>query len=180
LTFSEGIVQSTPLQSKPGTAAKVAASLAILSILSLQAFTAIFHRVCSRPIPILCSLAKDPGLYPFLNYPMYNKAHAEGATVDQYTLKAIFADGTQKQLSEENFSLSLYQFNTGVLKAIQNDDRPKIQQYIAAYNQANPQPFVTLQLETTPLVITREGVTEGKSKVINSISTVSRTVSTEE
>jgi hypothetical protein len=165
--------EKTKHQSNHGTATKVAASFAIISILSLQAFTAVFHRVCSRPIPILCNLPKEPGLYPFLNYPMYNKAHPEGVSVSQFTLTAIFADGTQKQLTEEDFALSLYQFNTGLLKSLQNDDRPKIQQYIKAYNQSNSQPFVTLQLESTPLTITQEGVIEGTNKVINRISTVS-------
>lgn len=164
-------MKSTAQKTNPGTVTRVAASLAILSILSLQAFTAIFYRACSLPIPFLCRLSKEPDLYPFLNYAMYSDIHSEGVSVNQHTLIATFKDGTEKQLGAEDFALSLYQFNTGIVVAIQNDDRIKVKQYIEAYNQTGEQPFVALRLETHPWKITQNGVLEETHQIVTSIAT---------
>ncbi len=157
------------LKSSPNqvTAAKALASFVILTVISIQSYAAILHRVCSRPIPLFCALPKEPGLYPFLDYPMYKTAHLEGESIDNYALIGVFADNTQKQLAPSDFGLSLYQFNRGLVEAVKTDNLSKIRDYTSAYNQISEPPFVQLQLENRPLVITADGVKEGVKAEVN-------------
>lgn len=157
--------------------AKLAASSIIFAVFFLETYTAILHRACNPSKLAFCNMTKDPGLYPFLNYAMYKEAHLEGDFVNRYTLIATFENGTEKPLEADDFALPLYEFNTGAIIAISQNDQPKIQQYIKSYRQAGSPPFKTLRLDNHPLLITSKGVIEGSPAVINNIS--ANSISTE-
>ncbi|MGB7085868.1 MAG: hypothetical protein WBD47_09965 [Phormidesmis sp.] len=123
--------------------------------------------VCTAAtIPVFCALPEDPDLYPFLNYPMYDNVQAEGVEVSQFVLVAVFADGTEKALSAEDFEVSSYWFNGSIMNAFQKEDDAKIRQYVAAYQNAGSKPFVALRLDDQPLKITEDGVLPQPTQVV--------------
>lgn len=146
--------------------AKIGASFIVLVTISIQAYSAILRIACDfATVPLLCALPDEPRLYPFLDYPMYSVARKEGISVKRYKLIAIFDDGTEKQLSAEDFELSKYWFTVGVLAAFRDNNHSKIHQYMEAYERTGNRPFVALRFDNDPLLITREGVQEGAPKI---------------
>ncbi|MGC1308970.1 MAG: hypothetical protein WA885_17220 [Phormidesmis sp.] len=151
--------------------AKAAISSVVLAAIFAQAYTGIIRLACGgSDIPYVCGLPEDPGLYPFLNYPMYRETRAEGTSVSQYTLVATFKDGSEKLLNAEDFDLSSYWFNSGVVKAFREKEDSKIAEYVETYNKAGNQPFVSIRLDDSPLTITREAVIESAPSVVKSFS----------
>jgi len=144
-------------------------SLVIVGTLSTQAYMALLRMACnSKAIPVFCEVPTDPGLYPFLDYPMYSKAYREGTTVPDYTLVAIFEDGTEKTLTPEDFGLSAYWFNTSLLPAFQAKQASEVSAYLADYEAAGNSPFVAFRFENTLLTITKAGVVTGAPEVFTS------------
>ena len=144
---------------KKTVVAKGLISLVIVAIASMQAYTAVLRLACSKvSVPLVCDLPAEPGLYPFLDYPMYDGIEQEGVSVPNYRLIAIFADGTEQQLSPEDFGLSSYWFNTRLLPAFEKRQADQIKAYVAAYRASGSQPFEAVRFEDTSLIITREGI----------------------
>ncbi len=152
------------LQSNRQAVAKGLISLIIIATVSVQAYTAFLKMACSQvSIPLYCDLPQDPGLYPFVSYPMYSEVKPEGVSVSHLKLIAIFSDGTEKQMAPEDFHISPYWFNTRLLPAFREKQASKVTAYIAAYEAAgNPSPNA-IRFETNSSVIIRKGVTEGKT-----------------
>lgn len=156
--------------------AKGLLSLLIVATVSIQAYTAVLRVVCSKgSIPLFCDLPAEPGLYPFLDYPMYDGIEQEGASVPNYRLIAIFADGTERQLIPEDFGLSSYWFNTRLLPAFEDQQAEQIESYVAAYKAAGSQPFDALRFEDNSLTITREGIVEEVAPEAFTLSTPTAT-----
>lgn len=152
-----------------GAFGKLMASLVIVGTISAQAYMALLRMACnSKDIPVFCDVPTDPSLYPFLDYPMYSEAHKEGATVPNYTLVAIFEDGSEKTLTPEDFGLSPYWFNTGLLPAFQAKNALEVSSYLADYTAAGNSPFIAFRFENNLFTITKEGVLTEDSDVFTS------------
>lgn len=150
--------------------AKAVLSLAILVVVALQVYTSIVRAAYSgSAILWVRNLPEDPGLYPFLNYPMYRGIYQEDVSVPRHTLVAAFEDGTEQLLKAEDFGLSSYWFNTGVVQAFVDQDDLKIAQYVGTYQSAGGRPFISLRLDDSPLIITREAVVETKPILVKSV-----------
>ena len=164
--------QSNANQRKAKANVKAVVSLAILLVVSIQIYTSIVRVAYSgSAIPFVSELPEDPGLYPFVNYPMYRGVQPEGISVPRHTLIATFEDGTEQQLKAGDFGLSSYWFNTGVVQAFIDKDDLQIAQYVDAYQKVGGKPFVALRLDNSPLTITRGGVVEEKPALVKSVLT---------
>ena len=152
------------LQNDRQVVAKGLISLVVIVTISVQAYTAFLKMACAKvSIPLYCDLPTDPGLYPFVSYPMYSDVKQEGVSVPHLKLIAIFADGSEEQMAPEDFDISPYWFNTRLLPAFREKNASKVAAYIAAYEATgNPSP-TAIRFETNRSTITREGVMEGKA-----------------
>lgn len=73
-------------------------------------------------------------------------------------LIAIFADGTEKNLTPEDFGLSLYWFNSRLLPAFGDQNISEIAAYITDYETAGNQPFVAVRVKNNLYVVEQEGI----------------------
>lgn len=146
------------LHQKKLSAAKTLLSFLILSVVSVQLYSAVLIAGCKVIKIPLCYLPDEPGLYPFLDYPMYARAKAEGDVVKQRQLMAIFSDGTEKPLQAEDFGLSPYWYLATVLPAFENQKLDKIKTHIEAYQQQGNQPFVAFRVDVLPTTVSADGV----------------------
>lgn len=152
-----------------GAVGKLMVSVVIVGTLSVQAYMALLRMACnSKAIPVFCDVPTDPSLYPFLDYPMYSAVYKEGTTVPNYTLVAIFEDGSEKTLTSEDFDLSPYWFNTRLLPAFQAKKAVEVSSYLADYEAAGNPPFVAFRFENTVLTVTKAGVVTGAPEVFTS------------
>ncbi len=124
------------LQNNSKMMAKAIILAVIVAVISLQTYAGIVRMACTGvEIPLICNVPEDPSLYPFLNYPMYSNAKPEGVTVPKFSLIAVYQDGTEKQLTAEDFGLPIYWFNTGIIHAMNEKETAKINQFIETYQQ---------------------------------------------
>jgi hypothetical protein len=84
-------------------------SVVILLVLGLQTIRA-FELSCVRQaLPFLPAfqLVCGAGLYPFVSYPMYSRAHYEGETINKYVIVGEFADGSEVAILPETIGMTL-------------------------------------------------------------------------
>ena len=106
---------------------KIFTSLLIVSVISVQLYSAVLRGGCRViSLPLLCDLPEEPGLYPFLDYPMYSKVKAAGTAVEQKQLVAIFAEGGERVLRPEDFGMNEYWFIGTLLPAFERKNRQKL------------------------------------------------------
>lgn len=146
------------LPQKKLSAAKTLLSFLILSVVGVQLYSAVLIAGCQVIKIPLCYLPDEPGLYPFLDYPMYARAKAEGDAVKQHQLMAIFSDRTEKQLQAEDFGLSPYWYLATVLPAFEAKKMDKIKTHIEAYTQQGNPPFVAFRVDVLPTTVSADGV----------------------
>ena len=90
---------------------------------------------------------------------MYSRIEREGATVGNRELIAIFADGTERTLTPEDFGTSLYWFNALLLTSFGNQQIPEIESYIADYEAAGNPPFVAFRFKNNLYIVEKKGIT---------------------
>jgi len=144
--------------------AKMGLSFLILSITSIQLYSAVLIGTCKAVETPLCKLPVEPALYPFLDYPMYSVVWQEGDLVQQHQLIAIFLDGTERQLHAEDFGLSPYWFKGSLVPAFKRKNMSKIPDYLKAYDQQGHQPFVAFRVDVFPTKVSEKGL-ENKAKI---------------
>jgi hypothetical protein len=142
----------------------------IVTCIALQTYAGIIKLACSGvELPYICNIPEDPSLYPFLNYPMYRSAKPEGVIVPKFAVIATYPNGTEKQLTAEDFALSDYWFTRGIIYSLDKKDDAKTQEFIRDYEQSGKPPFTSLRLDVTPLAIERKGVIEGEPYTVNQV-----------
>jgi hypothetical protein len=142
---------------------KFCISSVIMTTLFLQFHAGLFRMACKvLDIPLLCRLPQDPGLYPFLNYPMYSSAKEEGVSVGKNKLIAVLEDSSEEELTAEELGISAYRFARDLLPAIKEDDRSTVIQYIDMYAPSHSQRIQSLRWEKNFVSITPQGLTSGQ------------------
>ena len=130
--------------------------LIIVFCLALQTF-AIFYPV-------------SPRLWPFLDYPMYKKAHYEGEAVNRYVVFGVFADASESRILPEDLDLDFWKFEYGPVQMLRRGDATALQPYAELYNARQNKKLVALRVEDHPLILSEEGVLTVAPLQLNSVS----------
>jgi hypothetical protein len=142
----------------------------IVFCIALQAHAGVIRLACGGvALPYLCSLPNDPSLYPFLNYSMYRSAKPQGVIVPKFLVIATYPDGTEQQLTAEDFGLSDYWFSKGIIHSLDDKENAKTLGYIEAYNRSGKRPIASLRLDVIPLALERKGVVKGETYTLHQV-----------
>ena len=131
-------------------------SLIIFSCLVLQSF-AVFHPV-------------SPRLWPFLDYPMYGRAHYQGEAVRQFVVVGIFADASEARILPKDLGLDFWKFEYGPVQMLRRGDVESLKPYAQLYNDRQNKQLVGIRLENHPLTLSDQGVRAAAPQVLNSVS----------
>lgn len=131
-------------------------SLIILFCLALQSF-AVFHPV-------------SPRLWPFLDYPMYNRAHYQGEAVNRYVVFGVFADASEARILPEDLDLDFWKFEYGPVPMLRRGDVESLKPYAQLYNARQNKKLVRFRLENHPFTLSDQGVRAVTPQVVNSVS----------
>lgn len=140
-------------------------SLFILGILALQAGVT-FWFVCPPYCP--------PALWPFVDYPMYSEPRYEGSEFEQHFVFGILEDSTEVPLRPEDLNLHFWLFRRGLVFAMLRNDTTQIQAYVDLYQKLHHKRLVGLRLENHPLILSREGMTPGPTRILRTFQLASR------
>lgn len=143
----------------------------IFLFLALQ-LTAISRLLCKGQIlTFLRGKACDPALYPFLTYPMYGEPRYAGHNIIQYFVYGTLADGQEVTILPEDLGFHFWLFDEHLIKPLLTDNRDKIQEAIALYQELHQEQLTSLRLENHPLVVSKQGAKPGEIEVIKTFST---------
>ncbi len=131
-------------------------SLTIFSCLVLQAF-AVFHPV-------------SPRLWPFLDYPMYGRAHYQGEAIRQFVAIGIFADASEARILPEDLGLDFWKFEYGPVQMLRRGDVESLKPYAQLYSDRQNKQLVGIRLENHPFTLSDQGVRAEVRQVVNSVS----------
>ena len=99
--------------------------------------------------------------WPFLSYPMYNTAHHAGDTIPDYRLVAVFSDGREAPILEEDLHLDFWQFRSGPVEAALQGRRGDLQRDLAGWERARGGRVAAIRVENHPVILRENGVAPG-------------------
>jgi hypothetical protein len=115
--------------------------------------------------------------YPIIEYPMYAQAHYDGErVVGRFLLRGVLADGSQVDITEQSLRISVWDFvvlteqvatgtpdSPGMLRAVKN--------LLAIVREREPRvgEFKTLQIDSYPMKLSRDGAAPAPSETVWSI-----------
>jgi len=108
-------------------------------------------------------------LYPFLDYPMYNRAHYKGDTINQYFLFGILEDSTEVSVLPSDLGLNYWKFIGGVVGAMRHENKKMLQTYVQLYRSRQNILLSGFRLVNHPIALSREGITPVPSVVVKTI-----------
>ena len=142
----------------------VLVSVVILVVLGLQTIRA-FELSCARQAPPFLPAFQfvcGAGLYPFVSYPMYSRAHYEGEAINKYVIVGEFADGSEVTILPEAIGMTFWLFERNVIrKLLAGDDEPVLG-VARLYRRHHGEMPVALFLEDHQLVLQRDGAVPGE------------------
>ena len=112
----------------------------------------------------------EPQGYPFLNYPMYNLVHYEGDEVIRYLVFGVLEDSSELEVHPEDLGLNIWLFNGSFITSILANDIEIADFYAEEYQVRNNVRLTHLRLENHPVILTRDGPTQGPRRILNEIS----------
>jgi hypothetical protein len=135
----------------------------IVAVIVLQT-TAMNRPLCVWVISRLSLPAKvrylcPPGLWPFIDYPMYAHCYYQGAQIDRVRFIGISADSRELHLTPEELGFSR-------LLPVKKMDWQQIIQRVESYSAARRWRLVRLRAEDHPLILSRDGIRRGMSRVL--------------
>lgn len=138
---------------------RAAVSIVVVAVLALQA---------AASFALLAPLAgRGPNwLWPFLDYPMYARAHREGAVVDRPVVIGTLPDGREVPVRPEDLGLNFWRFHYGVVEGLERGNIDGLAVHADLYRARHGTPLARLRLESRPLVVTRDGVRPGRPTVV--------------
>lgn len=151
------------------------ASLVILGVLGLQLYTAKhlrefwpkFRRL--QALHKLLETPEKPSFWPFIDYPMYSYPNYLGDDIKQYVIFGILPDSTEVRIQPEDLGINYWIFMYGFKEALRKNDRKDIKNFIELYESRNNKKLIGVRLENHPLILTKEGVSPGKAKVVTDV-----------
>ncbi len=139
--------------------ARSLASCAILAVLmpqSIALLTGLVPRstfATSRWLGML----RAPQLYPFVDYPMYSRSYTEGECINRYRVVAKFDDGSSRQITHEDFGLTFWIFERGLVAALRNKDHNRVAKFVRFFNSRHDYRITDLHLENHGLRVFTQG-----------------------
>lgn len=143
--------------------AAVLVSIAIVVILGLQ--TAASFGAVSR-----LTGRTSHWLWPFLDYPMYRWAHYAGEAVHREAVFATLEDGTEAPFRPDDLGINFWQFHDGVVAALRRADAAALAPYADLFRSRQGRHPTHLRLETSPLVLTRDGLVPAPKQVLGVVA----------
>lgn len=139
-----------------------AASVVILTALTLQGLAS--FSITFGPIE------NPPFMWPFLDYPMYTRARYAGDAIERQVVVGILEDSSEVVIAPGDLSVTFWQFQNFLNPAIVRGDRARASAYKRIYEERFDGSLVAFRLEDHPLIVTEEGLEEGPTVVLGSLS----------
>jgi hypothetical protein len=144
-------------------------SLLILLVFSLQAVASFAcpsrgSRILA-PLRVFCA----PTLWPFVDYPMYSRAHYEG---DKYTHRrviGIYSDSSESTLHWTDFDVPFYLFTRIFLRAVDAGDLETIQVFVDRFHRTGRKSMIGLRLEAHPFVFASNELHPRSTRIVKEI-----------
>jgi hypothetical protein len=126
-------------------------SAVIVAVLVLQAVATfdLFPRLLGRP---------SSYFWPFLDYPMYRRAHYEGETIEVYRVVGLLEGGGETVIEPADLGLSFWKFRDGFVWAIRQRDGARLAVYAEHYRARAGRRLAALRLERAGHRVTRAGI----------------------
>lgn len=130
---------------------QIAISSLVVVFLGLQAF------VVLGP-----DQSHDGGYFwPFVSYPMYNAAHFEGESINQYRLIGISGQD-EIEIGPYDLGMNYFTFRRGAIRAMLDGNEAAMRQYASLYESRCGKTLKSFRLENRPLILTRQGPKPGE------------------
>jgi len=137
-----------------GRAARWLVTGVVLAVLAVQGIAAFGL----TPGPV----EKAPFLWPFLDYPMYSTPHYEGDGIPRYEVSAVTADGREMEITPETLGSDFWIFrNAFLFSFFYPGMRDELEPGVELLEQQHDVTILEVRLENRPLLLTREGASEG-------------------
>ncbi|HXK61988.1 MAG TPA: hypothetical protein PLP42_19045 [Acidobacteriota bacterium] len=167
----EGYKASMNNSDKPTSKSYLLISLVIVFFLVLQS-VATSRILCPprnvtalAPLRVCCS----PAMYPFLDYPMYMKAHYPGDQMPRIRVYGIQEDSTRVRIQSQDLNLNKWLFGK-FTDAVLNGETEKVKIYTDFYSRKHGTNLVALTIEIEPLIFTGQELKSGQAQVVKELS----------
>jgi hypothetical protein len=147
--------------------ARLAVSMVIGALLSLQAWQTIpIARWLIDPQEggwrgALRWWPQAPWLYPFIDYPMYGQARAQGEATLEPRVRAMLEDGNEFTIRPADLGLDYFMFNEQVVGAIQASDVEQLRTLLRPIEARRHLRVSVLQLQIEPIRWGEQGIERG-------------------
>jgi hypothetical protein len=126
----------------------------VVAVLAVQAIAAFGL----TPGPV----EKSPFLWPFLDYPMYSTPHYEGDGIPRYRVLAVTADGEELEVTPAALGSDFWIYrNAFLFSFFYPGMRDELEPGVELLERRHGVTVLEVRLENRPLLLTREGTTEG-------------------
>jgi hypothetical protein len=106
--------------------------------------------------------------WPFIDYPMYDKAHYENEHPEIYfTLELTHKDGEIVKLNEDDLGMSFWNFFR-LTNNMQKGEGKAVDLFMGIYPDAGE--VAEIRLYSSPYVVTRQGRAESAPELLNRIT----------
>lgn len=137
------------------------ASAVICGILGLQTLAS--FRIDVGPVE------RSPWMYPFMDYPMYSWARAEGDSIHRYYLYAILPDSSETFVSAEDLGLDFWLYRSGPVRAARRRNTAELRVYAEEYERHHRRSVIGFRLENRPVLVTRDGAEPAEPFTVSSV-----------
>lgn len=146
-----------------------ALSLVIVSVLLFQASISVPWRFFASRVSMLEIVGdklKAPLAWPFLDYSMYSPSHYDGEELPQTYVFATLEDSTEVEIVAADLGVNFFQFNKGIVSALEANDTSRIYMWAELYEGRNDKRLTGLRLENRPMIFTRDGLQTGETEIL--------------
>ncbi len=131
------------------TSRKLLASAVIVGVLALQGIAVL--RLTPGPVE------KPPFLWPFVDYPMYDRTHYEGDTIPRQRLHGVLADSTEVRIEPSDIGFDLWWLRRGLVSSMVGEDTSDVLGYARRYAERTGRSLAAFRLYHHPLVLREAG-----------------------
>ena len=141
--------------------AKLFISFIISFFLAAQAFAGLIYHPDYR----------GDSYFPFLNYPMYSGPHKSDDMIPRYHIFGIIEDGSEIEIKPGDLRMNVWEFFEGPVQELkkQNASMHRLRLYVDLFFKKRAKRLVGLRLENHPLILSKQGIQEGRIFVLNAV-----------
>lgn len=146
---------------------RISLPLASVTLVSVVILAFLFLQTIATSA-ILCPFKCDPSFWPFMTYPMYERAHYEGDRWHQPHLFGILEDYSEVEIQAEEMGAQ-YVVYAHFLYALQTDDQARLEKYVQVYQDRSNQKLIGLRLEHHSFELSKQGFLAAPPKVVKEL-----------